>query len=284
MLDRFFAKVRPLLAAAALCLLVVISTAAPVTAQAVTHAFSTDTPLQRGMIVKITDKDKNKVEPLSEKNSSKMEGVIVAANDAPVTLSSTDTTKQQVFVANTGHYNVLVSSQNGPIKTSDYLTVSSLEGIAMKADNKQAIVVGKALAPFDGKTSISGTTQLKDSTGRTISVGLGLIPVDINISHNPLEKQKTSRVPGVAFLQSGAQAIVGKTVDPARLYISLLVMLVIGAIAGSILYGGVRSSMVSIGRNPLAKGSILRGLIQVVLVSIIIFIIGLIGVYLILKL
>ncbi len=259
-------------------------TSSPVTAQAVTHAYNTDNPLQRGMIVRITEKDKNKVEPLTEQTSTKMEGVIVAANDAPVTLSNADTSKQQVFVANTGHYNVLVSNQDGPVKANDYLSISSLAGIAMKADTKQSIVVGKALENFDGKTRVSSTTSVKDSTGRTVSVAIGLIAVDINISHNPLEKQTVSRIPGVAFLQSGAKAVVNKTVDPARLYLSLLLLIVAAAIAGAILYGGVRSSMVSIGRNPLAKTSIMHGLIQVVLVSIIIFIIGMIGVYLILKL
>jgi len=63
-----------------------------------------------------------------------------------------------------------------------------------------------------------------------------------------------------------------------------MILIIIAAISGSILYGGVRTTMVSIGRNPLAKASIMRGLAQVVLVSIIIFIIGLIGVYLLLKL
>lgn len=263
---------------------VAVSVPVMVSAQAVTRAYGSDTQLQRGMIVRISQKDKNKVEALSDKASNKMEGVVVAANDAPVTLSNVDTTQQQVFVANTGHYNLLASNQNGAIKTGDYLTISSLDGIAMKADSKQSIVVGKALGPFDGKSEVSGSTSLKDSDGSKVNVGIGLIPVNINISHNPLEKQETSKIPGIGFLQSGAQAIVNKQVDPARLYISLVLLIVAAAIAGSILYGGVRNSMVSVGRNPLAKKSIMRSLLQVVIVSVIIFIIGLVGVYLILKL
>ncbi len=254
-----------------------------VAAQVVTRAYSTDTPLQRGMIVKLSAKDKNKVEALAVNEAVKMEGVIVAANDSPVTLSNVDSTLQQVFVATSGRYSLLVSNQNGVINIGDYLTISSLKGVAMKADAGQPIVAGKALAGFDG-VSNSGTTSLKDSTGKTTTVAFGLITVDISISHNPMEKTKESRVPGLTFLQSGSKAITNKTVDPARLYISLLILVAVGAIAGSILYSGVRSSMVSIGRNPLAKASIVHSLLQVVMVSIIIFIIGLIGVYLILKL
>jgi len=258
--------------------------AAPLYAQAVTHSYVTDSSLQRGMIVRIAEKDKTKVEPLSEKFPTKMEGVIVAANDSPVTLSNSDTTKQQVFVATTGRYNVLVSNQNGVIKEKDYITISSLDGIGTKAGTKEPIVVGKALAGFDGKTSVSGTTTLKDSAGNQITVAIGLIPVDISISHNPLEKSPESRIPGVGFLQSGAKVLVNKTVDPARLYISVVILIVVAIISGSILFSGVRNSLVSIGRNPLAKKSIVRGLIQVVLVAIIFFTIGLFGVYLLLKL
>ncbi len=258
--------------------------ALPVSAQSVTRAYTTDTPLQRGMLVRVSPKDKTRVVALKESEASKMEGLVVAANDAAVTLSSSDSTSQQVFIANSGQYSLLVSNQNGPISQGDYLTISSIDGVAMKADNKQPIVAGKALASFDGKANASGSTPLKDSAGHTVTVGFGLIPVNISISHNPLEKPVESRIPGVGFLQSGAKAIVNKTVDPARLYVSLLLLIIAGVVAGSILYGGVRNSMISIGRNPLAKSSVVRGLIQVVIVSIIIFLVGLIGVYLILKL
>jgi hypothetical protein len=46
----------------------------------------------------------------------------------------------------------------------------------------------------------------------------------------------------------------------------------------------VRSSMIALGRNPLSRKSILRGMFQVIITSIIIFICGLFGVYLLLKL
>jgi len=51
-----------------------------------------------------------------------------------------------------------------------------------------------------------------------------------------------------------------------------------------VLYGGIRSSIISIGRNPLAKKSIVRGLIQVITVGVIILVIGLFSVYLLLRL
>jgi hypothetical protein len=257
---------------------------APVIAQAVTQAYNSDTQLQNGIIVRISPTDKTKVEALTEQSSSAMEGVVVAANAAPVTLSHANATQQQVFVANTGQYDVLVSNQNGVIKAGDYLTISSLAGIAMKAGDSQSLVIGKALGGFDGQTSVSASTTVTDSTGRKIPVALGLIPVNIDVSHNPLQKSKASVIPGLAFLQSGAQSIAGKSVAAARVYISVLLLLIAGIVAGTILQSGVRSALGAIGRNPLAKSAVMRGLTQVVLTSIIIFIIGLVGVYLILKL
>lgn len=257
----------------------------PVAAQAVTQAYKTDSNVQRGMIVRISDDDKSKVEPLVADKIKNMEGVIVAANDAPVTLSEEGADEQQVFVATTGKYNVLVSDQNGTIEAGEPVTISSLAGVGMAAGTREALVIGKALGTFDSNSKASGTSTLKGPDGRDISVRLGLVPVDINISRNPREASKDRQVvPVLGFLQSGANAIANKTVDPARLYIGCLILLLTMAIAGSILYGGVRTGMVSIGRNPLAKKSIVRNLMQVVLVSIIILIIGLFGVYLILKL
>jgi hypothetical protein len=256
---------------------------AAVFAQAVTRAYTSDQTLQRGMVVRITE-DSHQVQALTMENSTEMEGVVVAANDSPVTLSDQDPKKQQVFVANTGHYHVLVSNQNGPVKNNDYLTISSIAGIAMKADSKQAIVVGKALASFDGKTNISGTATLKDNKGASIATAIGLIPVDINISHNPLEAGITSQIPALGFLQAGARVIVNKPVDPGRVYVCLVVLLIVMGISGSILYSGIRNGFIAIGRNPLAKKSITRGFAQVVITSIIISIIGLVAVYLILKL
>ncbi len=265
---------------------ILLLTGGTLAAQAVTRAYTADSNLQRGMIVRLADKDKTKVQALKSDDISHMEGVVVAANDAPVTLSDSDPTKQQVFVATTGRYHILASTQNGPVKSGNFLTVSSLAGVSMNAGPQQSLVVGKALEAFDGKTGVSGTAKLKSPDGAETNVAVGLIAVDINISHNPLEAKKEQKVPSIflGFLQSAAVAIVNKPVEPAKLYLAALLLLLSTAIAGSILYAGVRSSIVSIGRNPLAKKSIIGNLLQIVLVSIIVLIIGLLGVYLLLKL
>jgi hypothetical protein len=55
-------------------------------------------------------------------------------------------------------------------------------------------------------------------------------------------------------------------------------------IAIAMLSSGVKSSIFSIGRNPLSKKTVFQALISVILASMIILTIGLFAVYLILKL
>lgn len=254
------------------------------TAQAVTHAYNTDQQLQRGMIVRLAEKDNKKVEALKPDEIDRMEGVVVAANDSPVTISAENQTTQQVFVATTGRYNVLVSNQNGPVKKDDYITISSVAGIGMKTDGKQSRIIGKALSGFDGKTNISGKMNVKNSSGQEIPIALSLIAVEINVGHNPIQEKKTSLIPGLEFLQKAAGGVVDNQVGPGQLYLALAALTVSAFISGSILYAGVRTSMTAIGRNPLAKSSVMKNLVQVVVTSIIILIIGIVAVYLILKL
>lgn len=251
------------------------------TSQAVTQGYGTTQVLQNGMIVKLVDKDASKVEPLTDATVTKMQGVVVAANDATVTISS-NANSGQVFVATFGHYNVLVSNQNGPIKSGDYITISALAGVGMKVDSSQPTVLGKATADFSGTGKVAGTAKLKDSTGKEVTVSLGRIPVDISISHNPLQVQTVDGIPG--FLRSASQSVAGKQVSSAKIYLAMALLLISAIVAGGILYSGVRGGLIAIGRNPMAKKQIMAGIVRVVLSGLICFVLGVFGVYLLLKL
>jgi hypothetical protein len=108
--------------------------------------------------------------------------------------------------------------------------------------------------------------------------------VDISVAHNPLYHviQNTNGVP--SFLSGVVKIVTNKPVGAIRIYASLVVFLVSIIIAGSVLYAGVRTGMIAVGRNPLAKASIMRGLLQVVLIALIIVTSGFLAVYLLLRL
>lgn len=246
-------------------------------AQSVDRGYKSDGPLQQGLMVKEKKGDNTKVEPVDQSTLSELKGVVVAKNDSPVVLSSSD---QTVFVADSGTHDVLVSNENGPIKTGDYLSISSLRGIAMKATNSQSLVLGQAAAGFSGSGDSIGSTTL-DASGK--KVDFGRIPVNISIVANPL--QKNSRLQTVPrILRDVSSSVAGKPVSNARIWLAAIIFLATSFLTGLMLYGGAKSSLLAMGRNPLSKSSILRGLLQVVVLGLIVFICGMFGVYLLLKL
>ncbi len=245
-------------------------------AQDVAQGYSTDEALQNGTIVRLKPSDKAKVEPLIQEKETDMFGVIISSGESPVSLS--DPNEQQVFVATQGRYQVLVSTQNGQIKQGDGVVVSSIKGVGMRVDDLHRILVGKALENFDGQSDVESTAKISD--GRTVS--LGRILVDINVKRNPAFSGDT--IAGVPHsLSRLAQSVTNKPITAFRIYAGLAVLLTCLLIAGAILYSGIHAGMTSVGRNPLAKSSILRSLITMTLTSLIVVSIGLFAVYLILK-
>ncbi|HET9174664.1 MAG TPA: hypothetical protein VFN56_05320 [Candidatus Saccharimonadales bacterium] len=256
------------------------SLAAPL--QSVVQSYIANTSLQKGMIVKLTGKDDTQVTPDTQSTAQQMTGVVVDPSDAAVTLAPSVTgSQQQVYVATSGRYNVLVSTQNGAIASGDFITISSLAGVGMKAGSDQSEVLGKAAMSFDGVHNVIGSTSVKDQNGKLVTVSLARIAVDIIIGPNPLVS-KASNVPGL--LSKASALITNKQVAAWRIYLATAVLAAALILAGILLYGGVRSGMVAIGRNPLARSSIIRNLLQVIIMSVIVFMFGLFSVYLLLKL
>jgi len=261
---------------------VVSAAGAKTSATGTLQGYASDSVLQDGTIVELTGDDATKVAPATNKNLADMYGVTVDPHQLPLTISSANL-PNEVYVATSGTYDVLVSDQNGAIKAGDYVTMSAVAGVAMKADTAQKTVFGRAVANFDGKTNTLGTTTLKDTTGATDkTVSFGQIPVAVDIRHNPNEVTTKANLPKV--LQRVGEAVAEKPVGPLRIYLSIGITGLSIIISLVTLYSGIRSAIISIGRNPLGKKAIYRGLAEIVLTSFIILIIGLFAVYLLLKL
>src|SRR5437868_260077 len=88
---------------------------------------------------------------------------------------------RQVFVATTGSYAVLVSDQSGPIKVGDFITISAVDGVGMKATGEQEIVLGKAAQGFNPADATSHLT-LNNSLGGKQDIGIGRITVKLGIA------------------------------------------------------------------------------------------------------
>jgi hypothetical protein len=276
---RKYVSFQRILALLGLTGLILLSMAHPIGAQTLTQGYGTDENLQRGAIIKLKDSDTSKVEAVTKETSDKAHGVVVNANDAAVTLSSEG---KKVFVATLGKYDVLVSTQGGAIRAGDFLSISALGGIAMKSGEDDSYVIGKALDSFDGTQNVLSKTSIKNSKNETTEVVIGRVQMDVGLGKNPLQKHKEPNLP--EFLKKAAEAIAGKEVSATRVYIGLVVFFVTTIVAGILLVSGVRNGLISIGRNPLSRKSIIRGMFQVVITGLTIFIMGIFGVYLLLKL
>ncbi len=237
-------------------------------ADSIAKTFSSDTAISPGYVVSLKKNDQSKVELASAKALSRIYGVVINPSDSAVTLQ---TGNGQVVVATGGNYEVLASLSGGVIKTGDYLSLSPNDGIAAKAGTDQDYIVGRAIADFDGGQGIiSGSGS--SATGR--------VPIQVSPGKNPLAKSDPN-VPGP--LLKLVNTIAAQPVSPQRVYAALGVFVVALVVASGLIYVGVRSSMISIGRNPLSKHSIMRGMLQVVIAAALVFGFGLIGVYLLIR-
>lgn len=235
----------------------------------VVQGFASQGSLQPGWIVAISDQNSNTVVAAPASDPSKIYGVVINPTDAAITLNRSG---QQVYVANAGNYPVLVSVVNGKISAGDYISISNTDGIGAKATTDQTTILGKAINGFDGQHNVL------TGSGQT---AVGRITVSIAPGHNPSLK---STISVVAPFQKVANAIAGHSVPSSRVWAAVIVFLASAAIAIILLIVGVRTGMTAIGRNPLSKHSILFGLFQVIGMAVLIFIVGLFGVYLLLRL
>jgi hypothetical protein len=238
--------------------------------------------LQPGSVVEKTkgEASSREVGPASKSRLGGMFGVVV--DPARLSVVMSEGLENEVYVATAGTYPALVSTENGTIQTGDYLTLSSIDGTLMKADTRQKTVFGRATGSFTESSVSIGNMTLKDDQGATHSVKLGLVSMTIDIKKNPNIESTKVNVP--KFLEDIGQQIAKKEVSPIRIYISMFITAVSLITAIVVLYSGVRNGIISIGRNPMSKRSIFRALLEIILTSIAVLMVGLFAVYLLLRL
>lgn len=244
-------------------------------------SYAAEQPIDKGTIVVLTGKDSNQVKVATQADVANMFGVVVDKAQLPFSVTN-ENIQNETFVAVSGTYNVLVTNQEGSIASGDYLTLSSIHGTAMKAGEKEVTVFGRANSSFNDSSVSLGTTTLKDSSGGTKTVKLGSIPVTIDIKNNPNHKSTDVNAP--EFLKRVGEAIADKEVSPIRIYLGVGIAAISLIATIAVLYAGIRNGVISIGRNPMARKTLFKALLEVILTAALILIIGLFAVYLLLKL
>jgi hypothetical protein len=146
----------------------------------------------------------------------------------------------------------------------------------MKA-NENVRVIGIAQS---GLNSTNGSKETyTDKDGKKKSMLIGQIPIQVAVSYFFKEPDKTL-VP--AAIQNMANALAGKSVSTLPILISLAIFIVTIIVVVSIVFAMVRSSIISVGRNPMSQSAIYRDIIQLSALVLAILAIGMISIYLVL--
>jgi len=241
-------------------------------ATSISQGYATKEDLALGSIVSLEKNSDDHVTAAVTSNADSILGVVISSDSS--LLSLTNDTKDQVQIATSGTVPVIVSDINGEIHQGDHITASPLKGVGMKA-TANVRIVGIAQGGLKNPTK----QTYKDKSGREHTVTLGEVPVLVNVAYFFKEPEKTV-VP--TALQNVANALAGKTVSTLPIVLSSAVFLVMLIIVSSIIYSMIKSSIISVGRNPMSQSAIYRDLIQLSALVLAILAVGLITIYFIL--
>lgn len=240
---------------------------------AIAQGFKTsESNIATGALMSLKQDTPSAVELANQDRAEHLVGVI---GDRP--LIQLDEGDASVQVVTGGITLTLVSDINGEVKTGDKITASPIDGIGMKA-TRSVMVVGTAQADLSSATL--SERQIIDTDGKTQTVKVSAIPVQINVTFYAAPDDSASFLP--VFLQDFANNIAGHQVSPVRVIVSALLMFLAFLCIAVLLYASVRSSIISIGRNPLSESAVRKGLLEVSLTTIGILLLTLIAIYLIL--
>jgi hypothetical protein len=248
----------------------------PLIAGAVTtisQGYSTTDTLSVGSIVSLKDGTSDQVVAGSSGNVDSLLGVVI--NNGSSLLTVSNGSDSQVQVATSGTASVLVSDINGPVVKGDQITASPVVGVGMKATTNAKVVGVAQSAPSNSNKDQSYT----DSQGKEQSITLGEVQVQVGVTYFYAEPDKTLIPPAI---QNLANALAGKTVNSLPIIISAVIFIITLIVVVAIIYSMIRSSIISVGRNPMSQSAVYRDVIQLSALVLGILAVAVIAIYVIL--
>lgn len=218
----------------------------------ISHSYHATGTLDNGQLVSLDPAQSDYVQPADTTNGSRLLGVVVAANDS---LLAVDPTQGNVQVATSGTVTALVSTLNGDINVGDQVAVSPFSGVGMKA-SPGSYIIGLAQTAFNAHSQGGVTQTVTDRSGNSTKVTLGDVGLNIGIGLNNTADAQAQ----LNSLQKLAKSLTGHSVSTVRVVISLVVALMAALALLTLMYASIYGSIISVGRNPLAKYAIFRTL------------------------
>lgn len=236
------------------------------------ESYTTKDDLPAGALVSVQDNETDIVMAAESSNVNNLLGVVIPSGSSLLSLSNGK--DGQVQVATSGTLPVIVSDINGEVERGDHVTASPVKGVGMRATSNVRIV-GIA----QGKMTNVKQQSYKGSDGKEHTMKLGEVPVLVNVAYYFKEPDKTI-IPSA--VQNIANSLAGKEVGTVPILVAGGIFLVMLIIVSSLIYSMIRSSIISVGRNPLSQSAIYRGMVQLSGLVIAILGVGLVSIYLVL--
>jgi hypothetical protein len=228
-----------------------------------------------GTIMSLDTKGSIEAVPADAAQRPQLLGVV--ADEPLISLNNGDS---RVQISLEGTSPAFVSDLNGAVKAGDRITVSPIEGIGMKATGS-GVILGTA---GNDLSSVKTTTRtIVDAKGVKHTVHIGMLSVRLNVGYSSGEDTSPLAAFIPPFMMKFAGDIAGKDVSGLRVVESVSALLIGFGIAGVMLRAGIRSGIISLGRNPLASRTIKRGIMDVYVASAGVLIVTMMSIYVILR-
>lgn len=205
----------------------------------------------------------NSAVPASSAQSYQLLGLVA---DKPLIALSDGSNQVQVVIS--GPANALVSNINGDIKAGDRIASSPIVGVGMKAIDAGQVV---GIAQMDFSKIATTDQTITDKSGTKHVIKVGAMPLQVSVSYfagSSSQGALGSLLP--PFVLASANSIAGQQVSPLRVLIGLLALVFGFVVAGIMLQAAVRSGMISVGRNPLAKKAVRKQLLDVCVTALVV--------------
>lgn len=241
-------------------------------AAGVSFGFSNSGEIADGMAVSVSKKDPDRIEQAHVENQDYLFGVTVEKSESTIIV---DKSSDGYFVATDGEVAMFVSDIEGDIRAGDLLSISKIGGVGVKANESlNQKIIGIAKKDFTGDEE--GVRQVNLANNGRVNVGS--INVELLIRESTSQNNENNE----SILEYIARRIVGKPVSLAQAIVALALVVIGFLVGASFLYASIRSSFVSIGRNPLSTDMIYKGLVKSSIITIAIILITLIAGYIVL--
>jgi hypothetical protein len=244
-------------------------------ASAISQGFFASEDLASGTLVSLKESGTETIVVPADSENNNIAGVVVNKDDSTVALSDGD---NQVQVTTNGIANLHVTDLYGEIKVGDPIGVSPIRGVGAKAISNGKIV-GVAQTNFDSEQA-DRTVSVQKANGESEEAKVGSVLIAVQIGYYAVSAEEGQKATG---LQQLGSSLAGRPVSTVKVLVSLIIAVTGTVAAAVILYAGVKSGFTAVGRNPLARLSIFKGLKRISIFSLSIFIIALLVGYAILR-